>query len=86
MSYNNRNKKVPSSILYRLRKFELRIFFQIVQFLCFFYFCKIQIVHGLFVCVRRKKKIKDNCTLSSQYCVQPQHADLTLGATGNRGI
>lgn len=85
MSYNYTNEKVHRQFFfYRLRRFrfELRIFFQIVQFLCLVLIFQIQIVHGFFVCDNRGKKIKDNCT----HCVQPQHADLTLGATGNGGI
>lgn len=69
------------SFFYRLRRFrfELRIFFQIVRFLCLVFIFQIQIVHGVFCLWSSWKKIKDNCT----HCVQPQHADLTLGATGN---
>lgn len=72
------------SFFYRLRRFrfELRIFFQIVWFLSLVFIFQIQIVHGVFCLWSSWKKIKDNCT----HCVQPQHADLTLGATGNGGI
>lgn len=59
MSYNYTNEKVHRQVFfYRLRRFrfELRIFFQIVQFLCLVLIFQIQIVHGFFVCDNRGKK------------------------------
>lgn len=59
MSYNYTNEKVHRQVFfYRLRRFrfELRIFFQIVQFLCLVIIFQIQIVHGFFVYDNRGKK------------------------------